>query len=349
MHVTSTPAPGDEIAAEIRRRGLTIYDHDEAVRYDLKVLAARMRAKLLGLVWDVPIKTRSKLAKIAVCEALGYEAPPRFRRVHPRLPAQDLEVAVYRADNFQPWNQQLDPIRRYCFLRVDANGQVTAVRCVSGEELALFDRTGTLTSKYQAARKPGRHGSTLVSATDTTRFGTILSPTIPSVDELVATSATDRPVRGLVLPIQEVFDRLLRLVGTEIVDPGLDQERLRGVALQQLVVPALGLGSYADTGQVPDILSQALEVKLQLARTIDLGLLAPDSELEAPELGRGLQHRDVRYAVFYGTRVDKGRIRIAEVVVSTGASFFEEFNRFEGKVQNSKLQMRLPKDFFNVP
>ena len=139
---------------------------------------------------------------------------------------------------------------------------------------------------------------------------------------------------------------MLTLVGTVFFDPGIVNERGRGVVLQRLVCEALELGSYADAGQFPDVLSQALEVKLQLSPTIDLGLVTPDSTEPAQDLGLGLRHCDTRYAVFYGRRLAHHSIRIEQVVVANGESFFSEFRRFEGRITNAKLQITLPRDLF---
>lgn len=132
------------------------------------------------------------------------------------------------------------------------------------------------------------------------------------------------------------------------MDPGVTQDRARGVAFQQIVCQDLGLGEYGDVGQFPDILAQALEVKLQLSTTIDLGLVLPSSDEPAQELGHGLRHADARYAVAYGSRPASDRVRLDSVVVSTGNDFFTEFQRFEGNVQNRKLQIPLPRDLFDT-
>lgn len=155
------------------------------------------------------------------------------------------------------------------------------------------------------------------------------------------------PLAGTVLSIASIYTSLRQLESQEFTDPGSTQERLRGIILQQRICEILRLGAYADAGQFPDIQSQALEVKLQLAPTVDLGLISPDSDALAPELGPGLSYRDSRYAICYGSRTT-GRFRIESVVVTTGADFFSEFQRFEGNIQNRKLQIRLPRDLFDV-
>src|SRR5439155_12381763 len=119
--------------------------------------------------------------------------------------------------------------------------------------------------------------SLLVSQLDTATFRRELRPQPALAPEVLrAISPTAVPVADKLLTIAAIFQRLVTLVGAEMIDPGLDQERVRGAALQELVCSALGLGKYADKGQLPDVLSQVLEVKLQMAPTIDLGLVSPD-------------------------------------------------------------------------
>ncbi len=334
----------------LRKSGRSIYDDlSDAPHliYELAELQERLNQCLVGQVWDYPIRTRSKVAKQMVAEALGYPVPSSFRKVRPRFPGQRLDVAVQMSDNLQIWNEEVDPGRRYALIRVTNEGVVTRVRVVTGEVIALWDRTGTLTSKYQAKRGNGAQGSKLVSPRDTNEFVSVLMPGYVSSRDLRALRPTASPAPGSLLSIAEIHERLLALVGEEFLDPGVTQDRSRGVIVQRLVCRALGLSEYGDAGQFPDVLCQALEVKLQVSPTIDLGLVLPDSTTVAQGLGRGLRHADARYSIVYGTRASSGAaIRIDAVVTSTGRDFFTEFQRFEGNVQNRKLQIPLPRDLF---
>jgi hypothetical protein len=246
----------------------------------------------------------------------------------------------------QIWNDEINPSRRYAVLGLDASYRVIGVRVLEGTELARFDGTGRLTSKYQARRRADGLGSKRVSALDTSRFVSVMHP----VDELSATTMgamipVQAPEPGRVLSISALHERLLGLVGRELDD--LPSERLRGELLHRLACATLGLGSYADTGQFPDILCQALEVKLQCAPVIDLGLITPDSKEPAITISPYLRHCDARYLVAYATR-EGAMLRIAHIVTSTGADFFDEFRRFGGRVQNRKLQLKLPRDFYDT-
>jgi hypothetical protein len=330
-------------------RGFDIYEllaeHPELV-YSRTELETLLRRELAGDVFAGPIRTRSKLAKEAVCGALGYPVPASFKRVKPRFPGQDLDVYVQQHDNLQVWNEELTPTRRYALIRVDDAGNVTALRVAEGTDLVAFDKTGTLTSKYQAKRRVDRAGSTLISERDTRGFTAELAPT----DELdAAVLARQRPVnppkRDEVLTIKALYERLLGLVGHSLAYS--TSERLRGEQLHRAACEVLGLRSYADTGRFPDILCQALEVKLQTAPTIDLGLVTPDSDEPAVTLSPRLRHSDARYLVGYAIRVDDSLL-IEHIVVVVGADFFTEFQRFGGLVQNRKIQLRLPGDFFRT-
>jgi hypothetical protein len=309
-------------------------------------LEALLGQELLGQVFDAPIKTRGKLAKQAVAAALGYPVPKTLRRTQPRFPGQDLDVYVQQSDNLQVWNAEITPTRRYAILRVNAANQVVAVRVIEGAELATFDKTGTLTSKYQAKRRTGRMGSTLVSSHDTEAFIAELAPTDDlNAELLVQLRPASTPRHSQVLSVSSLHERLLGLIGCGL--PYSPSERQRGEQLHRAACEALGLGSYGDTGQFPDIVCQALEVKLQLAGTIDLGLVTPDSQEPALTLSPRLRHCDARYLVAYAAR-DDDVLRIEHIMTTTGTDFFKEFQRFGGLVQNRKLQLRLPNDFFQT-
>jgi hypothetical protein len=296
-------------------------------------------------VFDAPIRTRAKLAKQAVAAALGYPVPRSLKKTRPRFPGQDLDVYAQQSNNLQVCNDEVNPTRRYAVLGLDASNCVVAVRVVEGAELATFDRIGTLTSKYQAKRRGDRLGSRLVSAEDTTPFITELSPVDDLSGEVLrAMAPVEMPKRGQVLSVAALHEQLLRLIGCEL--PDSPSERQRGEQLHRLTCQVLGLGSYADSGRCPDIVCQALEVKLQVAPTIDLGLIAPDSEEPAVTLSPRLRHCDARYLVAYAMRSGSA-LSIRHIVTTTGADFFEEFQRFGGLVQNKKLQLRLPSGFFS--
>jgi len=147
------------------------------------------------------------------------------------------------------------------------------------------------------------------------------------------------------LPIAILYKRLVELTGTILADPGQDQERNRGSILHDVVCRQLGMKSWKDDGQFPDVTEQLLEIKLQTATTIDLGLVCPDHEetlADSPEI----RHCDVRYAVFYATRRG-GNVSLDHLVLTTGAKFFQIFRQFKGKVRNAKIQIPLPRDFFD--
>jgi hypothetical protein len=309
-------------------------------------LEAWLDRQLSGFqVQGLPLRTRSKVVKRRVCEVLGYVVPTSFKRTKPlaRFPCQNFDLYVQTSDNLQIWNDALSATRRYVLIR-EEDGVLAKVRVVTGADLAVLDTTGTLTQKYQARLAVPKDTSELISALDTGRLRLALAKRALTKIPGLPTAAHEV---GRILSIAEVWRRLRPLVGRSFADLGADQERNRGAALHALVCLALGYKSYADDGRFPDVRHQLLEVKLQTAPTIDLGLVTPDST--APlDLGivgpEPLRHCDVRYALFSG--VKQGRqVMLTSLHLTTGADFFSRFPRFEGKVLNRKLQLRLPKGF----
>ncbi len=337
-------------ALSIRESGLSIYGEMDASESDLfypdSELEAYLETVLGGVELGGPPRSRAKLAKQLVAEALGYQPPSSFKKTRPRFPSQDLDVYVQKADNLQIWNEDTSPERRYVLIRPDEHDVVRRVRVIRGQQLAEWDRTGTLTSKYQAKRIAGRGGSCLVSDSDTDLFASVLSPAQLGANALGQASSADSPVPGLVMPISQLYETLVGLVGIRLRPTGSDQDRVRGELLQHHASRVLGIGEYVNAGHWPDLACQALEVKLQTAPTIDLGLVLPTSTSHARALGPGLRHCDARYLVAYGRALSSGGVEITDIVVATGADFFAEFVQFAGLVESRKRQIPLPRDLF---
>jgi hypothetical protein len=329
----------------IRQSGLTIYDPipmDSPLYIPTGELERLLNAGLRGLSTEgLPLRTRSKVVKIAVCRALGYPVPPSFKKTKPRFMGQNFDAITQKANNLQPWNEPIDPLRRYAIIR-EVDGVLVFAKVVTGESLALLDKTGTLTGKYQARLILGERLSELVVEEDTLPMRPLVGLAITKG------SPTDFPIASSIFPIKEIYERLRSLIGRTFPDAGIDQERNRGAALHRLVCETLGYQIYADDGQFPDIKAEALEVKLQTSSTIDLGLVTPNSiaPLDIPPIeGTQLRHCDCRYALFDAI-TDGSTVTIRRVYVTTGEAFFARFPQFGGKVRNTKRQIPLPRDFF---
>lgn len=340
-----------DYAAVLKLSGKTIYDPIEIGDPDFWIptpdLSNLLNKQLIGLdTSGMPNRTRSKFVKSKVCEALGYPEPPSFRRTQPRFIGQQLDVYVQKSNNLQIWNEQLSPNRRYALFEVSKEDKVVCVKVVNGQQLSALDTTGTITTKFQARVDLGGNVCELVSGRDTAAI-------IPFLDANAhfdkSVSPTDEPKAGELLPITEIYARLCSVVGKIFPDPGASQERNRGAALHRLACQSLGYDIYGDTGQFPDIRHQLLEVKLQTSSTIDLGLVLPESSehMDIRRLGDYQpQHRDARYAIFCG-QTNGTELKITHVIVTTGADFFQRFKQFGGKIKNGKIQIRLPRDFFD--
>lgn len=339
----------DEYVLAIKKSGLTIYS-ETPVGGDYwiptPILEILLNRELTGInLAGLPLRTRSKIVKEHVCKALGYPIPSSFRKTQPRFPGQDFDTYTQKSNNLQIWNEEITPTRRYAIIRISENDTITKVKVISGDTLAHYDTTGTLTQKYQARLITGTTQSELITDLDTDILKTHVNPAV----NLDSYEPINYPSTGQLLPIQIIFNRLTPLIGQKFQDKGSIQDRNRGADLQRLVCRALGYSNYQDNGQFPDILHQLLEVKLQTSPTIDLGLITPDSvhALDIPMLnGRQIRHCDVRYALFYAN-TDGNEVKLTHFFLTTGALFFSRFPQFQGRVLNKKLQIPLSSNFFD--
>ena len=341
----------DRYVTAIRQRGITIYDPIAIGDPDLWVptpeLESLLDNGLAGIsLAGLPLRTRSKVVKEWICQALGYPVPRSFKKTQPRFVGQAFDTYIQKSNNLQVWNEELSASRRYVIVRVDPQDQIVKVKVVSGDTLGTLDTTGTLTQKYQARLSIGTSTTELLTYEDTE----LLKPVVDTgVDLSGVSSPSMDPQVGYLLSIAEVFRRLLPLVNVRFPDSGSVQERNRGAELHRLVSQFLGYHNYHDDGRYPDVRHQLLEVKLQTSPTIDLGLVSPDTTepLDVPYLdGRQVRHCDVRYALFYAT-TDGNEVQLTHLFVTTGERFFIRFPQFQGKVLNRKLQIPLPSDFFD--
>lgn len=336
---------------EISNSNLTIYDSIEIGDPNLWIptleLEEILNSGMVGFdVAGLENRSRSKAIKQRVCELLGYPVPASFKKLQPRFVGQQFDVYGQKSNNLQVWNEGLSPSRRYVLVRIADDWSVCQVKVVTGVELAILDKTGKLTQKYQARLNLGVDTAELISIEDTASL-------LPHVTEehvnLFNVSPVSYPKDGELLSITEIFERLQKGIGEQFEDAGYGQERNRGAALHTLVCKLLGYKSYQDNGQFPDIRHQLIEVKLQTAPTIDLGLVLPSSEepLDIPKLNSAqIRACDTRYALFYGV-TDGNLVTLTHFFLATGEQFFDRFPQFGGKVLNGKLQISLPRNFFN--
>jgi len=309
----------------IRQAGIDIYcalDYQSPLFMPAESIERALSQALIGRRFEGENKTRSKLVKQAVAGALGYPIPTRFKRSVCHFPSQDLHIHSQKASNLQVYNREPPPARRYGIVAIDESSCVRKVRVITGENLARLDRNGTWTKKFQATSQVWPARSCLVSAVDTPRV---------------------RANKASLLTVSDLYEHLMTLIGTSFDDPGANKERVRADMVHQLACGVIPNCTFDDSGQFPDIRSHLVEVKFQLARTIDLGLVSPDDVSPIDGLPPYL-HCDVRYAVFFGSK-HRARIRLDALVLSTGVDFFNAFRRMGGNVVNRKRQIILPTSF----
>lgn len=332
----------------IHESGYTIYEpvdsHEDWLYIPTGELERILSSALVGVSLEgLPLRTRSKIVKEKICEALGYPVPTSFRKTQPRFLGQNFDVYTQKSLNVQIWNEEIDPQRRYVFLRTDQYDTITKVRVIEGAELAKYDKTGTLTHKYQARMQS--YDDSFSSSYDTQNVRSWILP--GRNDELYHANPTWLPSRTQLLPIEELFDRLIPMVGKSINYLDAVQERNRGAELHALICEHLGYSIYEDDGSYPDITNQLLEVKLQTSPTIDLGLHSPeDGQKILSVSGMTFFSQDIRYAIFDG-EVSGDRVWLNNLYIVTGEEFSRYFPLFKGMGINAKIQIPLPGNFFD--
>lgn len=346
FHVLEGEDMANTIVDDIKRSGLSIYDKvPSSLFIPNQQLEELLRADLIGLSLDgLPLRTRAKVVKTAVCKAIGYPVPKSFKKTQPRFLGQNFDVYTQQSANVQIWNEDIDASRRYVFLHANEKAVITAVRVISGDELASLDKTGTLTRKYQATMQ--HYGmSQLFSTADTLAVSSFAGASSATV--LNEIKPNDLPTPNTLLSITELYARVLRLVGKRIKYLDAVQERNRGAELHALICEALGYRTYEDDGSYPDIRNQIAEIKLQTSPTIDLGLHSPLDHARVIDTDSCAFHsEDVRYIVFDAS-VHGDELSLDCLYVVNGKDFENAFPLFKGKVQNAKLQIPLPKTFFD--
>lgn len=289
------------------------------------------------------LRTRSKVVKSIICEALGYPIPKSFVKTHPKFPCQNFDVYTQKSLNVQIWNEDLDFDRRYVFLHVTEDDLITDVRVITGKELSMYDKTGTLTHKYQALMTSlGKN--MLFSENDTDNIRHLIANN--SLD-LTKTNPNALPKEKQLLSIKVIYNKLLPIVGKSIKYIDSVQERNRGAELHKLICNQIGYSQYDDDGTYPDITNQLIEIKLQTSPTIDLGRHSPeDDNIIINSSNMTFTSGDVRYVIFDAQHI-QDRILLNNLYVVSGRDFTKYFPLFKGKVTNAKLQIPLPADFFS--
>ena len=333
----------------ITESGLTIYEiidpSNEMLYIPTEYLQTIIKEAMVGLsLQGLPLRTRSKVVKQRICECLGYPIPNSFKKTQPRFYGQNFDVYTQKSLNVQIWNEEITPDRRYVFLEVNEDDIVTNVRVIIGDELAYYDNTGKLTTKYQATMHHFDR-SYLFATVDTDNLMDVICNFETDLKQF---NPNDYPTSESLLPISELFNRLIALEGKEFNYISATQERNRGAVIHGAVCKALGYSVYEDDGRYPDLRNQLLEIKLQTSPTIDLGLHSPEDGCCVLKCyGKSFFSEDVRYAVFDGiVNQDFGTVIIDKVYITNGFHFTNSFPLFQGKKQNAKIQLPLPSDFF---
>lgn len=92
--------------SNIRNSGLSIYNdidfENQKLFIPLFALERILSDFLIGKSLNgLPLRTRSKIVKSLICEALGYPVPKSFIKTQPRFPGQNFDVYTQKSMNVQ--------------------------------------------------------------------------------------------------------------------------------------------------------------------------------------------------------------------------------------------------------
>ena len=160
------------IIDQIKESENTIYDINNDLLIDELDLERILTHKLVGQSFGgLALRTRSKVIKSLVCDALGYPIPKSFKKCQPRFLAQNFDVYIQKSNNLQIWNEIITMDRRYVIIKLDDNDMVIRIKVLTGEDLAKYDTTGTITIKHQAILRVRQNPSAeIFSISDTKDF-----------------------------------------------------------------------------------------------------------------------------------------------------------------------------------
>ena len=96
----------------IAASGLTIYDAieigDPALWIPTPELEGLLDRALAGIsLAGLPLRTRSKVTKEYICQALGYPVPASFKKTQPRFIGQLIDTYGQKSNKLQFWNEEL--------------------------------------------------------------------------------------------------------------------------------------------------------------------------------------------------------------------------------------------------
>lgn len=233
---------------------------------------------------------------------------------------------------------------RYILVKVNTDTEIIESIIVATPDYIekKFGDFGVPTVKYQLIINSSKRGqildaqSKMLTGEDTNAILPLLA-TKPIVPHETIASA---PKCGEVLPISIIKKRVAsKLIGKKLA--GQDT-KTRGQELERLVASLIG---YSDTdslvGGYPDIRNQALEVKVQVSPTIDLGRETP-SFPTAPFEGLTITTEDVRYLIGL---LDPKTKKIEGIVLMSGRDIVEEFSLVGST--SYKCQRSIPMSFFD--
>lgn len=353
MDFRKAPISKDNVlsAAELVKKLATLIGEDFKLSNNPRTNGSKLR-KLISTTLDDPQKS------VALKD--DYEVLPKKGKGVPRLLAELVDtyiVTTGHSYNLQVWNRS--PNSSLAIIRYN-NGEIISPKdirfiCVKIDTInEKIDSIVILTpayieNKFGVFSKPTIKNQLLVSEKE--RIKIITGDKVDFRPDTLCIASISQKAYKVPTSLAQNFnttdvfslDVIRTVVADKLIGTTLNggDTKTRGQALERKVLDLLGYGKDSKlVGGYPDVPNQLLEVKVQDAQTIDLGLYSP--QFKEPIAGvNGCTTEDVRYLI----ALTNAQSHIIEgVILSSGLRLGDKFSYVSDK--SFKHQRTIPMAFF---
>ena len=353
MDFRKAPISKDNVlsAAELVKKLATLIGEDFKLSNNPKTNGSKLR-KLISATLDNPLKS--------VALKNDYEVLSKKGKGVPRLLAELIDTYIIttgKSYNLQVWNRF--PNSSLAIIRYN-NGEIISpsdIRFILVKIDTINEKIDSIViltpayieNKFGVFGKPTIKNQLLVSEKE--RIKIITGDKVDFRPDTLHIASISQKAYKVPTSLAQNFDTTdvlsLDVIRTVVADKLIGSTlnggdtKTRGQALERKVLDLLGYGEDSKlVGGYPDVPNQLLEVKVQDAQTIDLGLYSP--QFKEPIAGvNGCTTEDIRYLI----ALTNAQSHIIEgIILSSGLRLGDRFSYVSDK--SFKCQRSIPMDFF---
>jgi hypothetical protein len=298
------------------------------------------------------------------CQESMFKIVPPKRKGVPRILLEYLDIYIVtsgKSYNLQVWNRNpatrsvqveyrtgerlLTNEVRFVFVRVDPTAhEIRAVLVLTPNYIVQkFGRFGKPIIKYQLIITDSARQAVLSESPPVLFYPDlkVIAPILTEACDLSLHSIHDEPSPRLLIKLESIRS----IVVHHLIDTKIDSAatKTRGQVLEEKMCQLLGYPSADQqflAGEYPDIRHQALEVKIQDSRTVDLGRYSPQFVETVPRCAN-FTTESIRYLIALTDNIT-GIIKGA--IICPGRYLGKHFTFVGGK--SFKCQRSIPMSFF---